>query len=254
MPNVNKVVFGNQTLIDLTNSTLSSADQLAQGVTAYDRGGNLLTGTASGGTAAISVVDTLDSHGGTIRTITGVDISSDTVTAAHLEQGYTAHDAEGNAILGTLVAGGGGLEYESGTWTPSQNVASTWISFTNTHTVAPFFFSIWDNTGTYDDTTNSQYMVTYFNNAQVFGSPMYTSDSSLRYASAVRGYRLSNATSITNQTTNITAPYTDTSDSSTSYSRFWAKETGIKAESYSSSVYWRAGRTYKWIAVWAPTT
>lgn len=49
MPNVNKVVYGNQTLIDLTNSTLSSADQLEQGVTAYDRSGNLLTGTMEGG-------------------------------------------------------------------------------------------------------------------------------------------------------------------------------------------------------------
>ena len=55
-----------------------------------------------GGAGAISIVDTPDSAGGTVRTITAVDISSDTVTAAHLESGYTAHDAAGNAITGTL--------------------------------------------------------------------------------------------------------------------------------------------------------
>lgn len=49
MPNINKVVFGTTTLIDLTDSTLSDPSQLAQGVTAYDRTGTKITGTASGG-------------------------------------------------------------------------------------------------------------------------------------------------------------------------------------------------------------
>jgi hypothetical protein len=59
----------------------------------------------TGGGSAISIVDTADSHGGTVRTITGVSLAGDTVTAAHLESGYTAHDAQGNAITGSLVPG-----------------------------------------------------------------------------------------------------------------------------------------------------
>lgn len=47
MPNINKVVFGNQILIDLSTTTFYSADQLAQGVTAYDRSGTVITGTAT---------------------------------------------------------------------------------------------------------------------------------------------------------------------------------------------------------------
>ena len=43
----NKVVYGDRTIIDLTDSTLESADQLVEGVTAYDRSGTLRTGTAS---------------------------------------------------------------------------------------------------------------------------------------------------------------------------------------------------------------
>lgn len=106
MPNINKVVYGNQTLIDLTNSTLSSAGQLAQGVTAYDRGGNLLTGTASGGTAAISVVDTTDSHGGTVRTITALDISDTTAVAGDVAQGKYFYTAQGVKTQGTSSGGG----------------------------------------------------------------------------------------------------------------------------------------------------
>ena len=49
MPNINKVVFGTTTLIDLTDSTLSDPSQLATGVTAYDRTGTKITGTGGGG-------------------------------------------------------------------------------------------------------------------------------------------------------------------------------------------------------------
>lgn len=62
----------------------------------------------SGGASAISVIDELDEHGGTIRHINAVDLSNDTVTAAHLEYGYTAHNSQGEAVTGELIPGGGG--------------------------------------------------------------------------------------------------------------------------------------------------
>lgn len=105
MPNINKVVYGNTTLIDLTNSTLSSADQLAQGVTAYDRSGTLLTGTASGGTAAISIVDTPDSHGGDVRTITALDISDTTATASDVLSSKYFYTADGTKTQGSISTG-----------------------------------------------------------------------------------------------------------------------------------------------------
>lgn len=46
---VNKVVYGETTIIDLTQSTLDDASQILAGTTAYDRGGNLLAGTAIAG-------------------------------------------------------------------------------------------------------------------------------------------------------------------------------------------------------------
>ena len=66
-----------------------------------------VTGTASsGGGSAISVVDTTDSHGGTIRTITAVSLQGDTVEADKLLYGYTAHNALGEPITGTYVPSG----------------------------------------------------------------------------------------------------------------------------------------------------
>lgn len=62
--------------------------------------------TGSGGSDAFSIVDTTDTNGGTIRTIiAGINLANDTVTAAHLENGYIAHDSSGNEIIGTLSAG-----------------------------------------------------------------------------------------------------------------------------------------------------
>ena len=104
---VNRVIKSDgTTLIDITGTTATVSD-VVEGKVFYAADGTEQIGTAvMGGGSAISVVDTTDSHGGTIRTITAVDLSADTVTAATLLQGYTAHDRLGNAITGTASGGG----------------------------------------------------------------------------------------------------------------------------------------------------
>lgn len=88
----------------------------------------LIAAIQTGSGSAITITDTTDSHGGIIRTITGVSLAGDTVTAAHLESGYTAHDSLGNAITGTLNPGTGGVDcptfnviYDS-TWQTVQSI------------------------------------------------------------------------------------------------------------------------------------
>lgn len=121
---VNRVVRSDGvTLIDITSTTATVSD-VAEGKVFYAADGTEQTGTAvMGGGSAIAVVDTEDSHGGTIRTITAVDLSNDTVTAATLLQGYTAHDRLGNAIVGTASGGGGtiNLQAKSKTYTPTES-------------------------------------------------------------------------------------------------------------------------------------
>lgn len=45
----NKIIYGSNTLIDLTSDTVT-ADKLAEGYTAHDKAGNVITGTMTGGT------------------------------------------------------------------------------------------------------------------------------------------------------------------------------------------------------------
>ena len=54
---------------------------------------------------AVAVEDILDEHGGIIKNIRGADLSNDTVAPNTLLEGYTAHNARGDAIVGTYRGG-----------------------------------------------------------------------------------------------------------------------------------------------------
>ena len=92
---INKVVYGTSTLIDLTDSTLSSSAQLLSGVTAYDRTGAKLTGTYSGGSGDGYVWQDgngyvhLSDEEGTHVTIDALTISSSGVYTASTGHAYS---------------------------------------------------------------------------------------------------------------------------------------------------------------------
>ena len=97
---------GTVTFYDVSSTTAVDAD-VASGKIYFKSDGTQSTGTATvgGGGGGGGVIDTVTTltGGGEYHEIVGADLSSDTVTAAHLEYGYTAHDASGTAITGTLV-------------------------------------------------------------------------------------------------------------------------------------------------------
>lgn len=120
-PYVNKVEYGGTTLIDISDTT-ATADKILSPYTAYGANGAKITGTAvAGGGSAVSVVDTQDSAGGTIRTITAVSLAGDTVAPSNLLSGYTAHNALGEAIVGT-ASGGGSATLQAKTATPTESI------------------------------------------------------------------------------------------------------------------------------------
>ena len=82
---VNKVIYGNRVLVDLTDATATAAN-IIEGYTAYGADGNKIVGTASNQTLVIS--DTEDEHGGTIREITGkvIKLQTKTITPTSSQQ------------------------------------------------------------------------------------------------------------------------------------------------------------------------
>ena len=114
---------GTASFVDTTDAT-ASASEILYGYTAYGASGEKLEGTAVAGSgSAVSVVDTLDTGGGTIRTITAVSLAGDTVAPNVLLSGYTAHNALGQAIVGTASGSGGtvNLQSKTVTYTPSES-------------------------------------------------------------------------------------------------------------------------------------
>lgn len=72
---------------------------------------DLIAQISGGGTPAISVVDTADSHGGTVRTVTALDISDTTAVAADVLNSKWFYTAQGVKTQGTATGGGGATQH-----------------------------------------------------------------------------------------------------------------------------------------------
>lgn len=154
--------------------------------------------------------------------------------------------------IAQISGGSTGLVYETGTYTPAEDIARPEISFSRTHTSPPVFYSICDVTDTIQP-NNSCVAVNYVDSYKLYGSGYVYGTNSLRYGTAQYIYRPTGTTSLSQGTSHFSYD-SDTalpsSGGSVSYARYWATESKITPSSNSSTRYWRANRTYKWIAVW----
>lgn len=100
----------------------------------------ILTDT-SGGTAAISIIDTSDSHGGTVRTITALDISDTTAVASDVAQGKYFYTSDGTKTPGSATIGDSAFivtlswddDYfgqDEGAWVPDATFAQIQAAYT----------------------------------------------------------------------------------------------------------------------------
>lgn len=201
-----------------------------------------------------------------------IDLTSDTVTPATLLSGYTAHDASGAIITGTATSGGtggvtqdaqgyivldddggstpapsGGLVYETGTFEPTEDTASPTIYFSDTHATRPFYVLLYDANGTLPNPSdNSNIFWLISSHYDLFSVPAYSSGSP-NYARVQQYYRTTSNSASASSVTSLSGAV------SASYLDYWLTNEYFSPRSSATSRYWRAGTTYKWIAVWAPT-
>ena len=88
---INKVIYGGNTLIDLTADTVIAA-ALLEGYTAHDRSGAAITGTATGGSESGSVWQDVDGYVHlSDQPGTSVDVAPLSVTANGTYTAATGH-------------------------------------------------------------------------------------------------------------------------------------------------------------------
>ena len=202
------------------------------------------------------------------------DVTDTTALASDVAQGKYFYLATGEKVQGTATGGGGsvtqdqdgfivlpptgggtpsgGLVYETGTWTPTEDVMRSQIYFTNTHTDLPLYVSLTDATGTLAPANSNVYIsIELF--SKYSSERVYYNATTGLYGRVSRVRRSASDTGITTDTVSITEPTSSTISSEQKYPRYWVTEEGFYNNN-SASYFWRANRTYKWIAVWAPTT
>lgn len=170
--------------------------------------------------------------------------------------GSVTQDENGFIILPSTGGGSpsvGGLEYEAGTWTPSEDVSRGEILFNNTHTVPPMYAVVSNATNTDMSDNTFNVACAYIDFYRITGSATDAGATTKRYGLAAYTYK-SSATNTSQAVNAITSTSDDTDASSTYKARYWATPTAFYPYCNNGTKYWKANRTYKWIAVWAPTT
>lgn len=192
---VNKVVYGGDTLIDLTGLTVTP-DDVAYGTSFIDKTGAILTG------AFIPEIP---------------DVA---------------------------------VEEEHGVFTPTSNTTRPTIRFTNTHDRPPDFYTFVDTTGTANTTSNTLWLVSVINFANISPTGVaYLANSSTKYYGSLIYRHRSNSSNTVNTTS---AAISSASATESAGNLGWlCTNTKITPVAGSTSgIYVRTGRKYTWSALW----
>ena len=180
-----------------------------------------------------------------------IDVTDTTAEAADVAVGKLFYTALGVLTAGT--ASGGGLEYETGSWTPTSNVARGEISFVNEHTTGPVAIFLYDTSPKDTIPTKSNLLFGFIDAYQLSGDKIPTGTTNESCAYALGTFLIPDPSTATYY--QISHDYTeaDPEGGDYNYTQHWATKAKFWPSTATGSRYWRAGRIYKWIAVWKPT-
>ena len=141
------------------------------------------------------------------------------------------------------ISGGGGLEYEEGTFTPTSDINNYSISFSNSHANRPYHIIVTDVTGTPQSVSGGLLVWMCSTWYDAFGQAVEAGNETafygrIQYAVGGTSYGMSGQN------------FTLIDGTSTSAISRYVSNTGFQLYTITC----KANRTYKWIAVWAPTT
>jgi len=173
-----------------------------------------------------------------------VSQTSDTVT-----QNGTVDTTLINSLLVNVASGGGGLVSESGTWTPSADTDADTITFANSHTKLPVLCVVFDNTNTSVTPNETVLAFQFIDYTNISTDGISRADTSKIYAT-INQLVLSSNSSTSNITRNCSKKSSLALASSEAYPRYWVTPTQINL--HGLNYYFRADRTYKWLAIWPP--
>ena len=145
------------------------------------------------------------------------------------------------------VAASTELSCEQGTFTPTADISHPSIPFAGTHSETPLYACVFDTSSYTLDTTDSIDTFIYADAYKMNGST-FPFNSNNRYVLVTATFKTSTSASGYNGAKNYSSDVLD--DSSSNYPRWYCDNVAIKPYANSDTRYFRAGHTYKWMAVW----
>ena len=167
---------------------------------------------------------------------------------------YDAEDdnADGYSSVIVNVLGGGGFEYEEGIWTPDADISRGTVNFQDSHTLAPVAIFMADQSDRSTIGSNSNIFFNYIDIYRLFGNVMPWNNSNGTYVLCMFGKRA--ASSYGTNYAALEYPSTTASQYQQIYPKYWAQNTKFMPYANDTTTFWKADRSYKWVALWEPET
>lgn len=186
----------------------------------------------------------------TLNGVTQMDVTQDTVASAVLLSGYSATGADGEQVIGSLVAGGG--DVETGTYSPSVDTTHPKIYFQNTHNKPPAVFWISRSYPSGSSLSALEYAyILYVDFYQLIGTRLPATNTVTYYG--VVNYANTDSNGTLNRSTKYAQTTIDSaSDSDPNNARWYVNESYFMPSplAATSTVAWKSGYSYEWACAW----